>query len=71
MTPRLDFARIAPKPYESLISLETYLSRCDIERALMDLTYVIVAINAWNRLAISFRMEAGSYRVQEPHAVGA
>ena len=157
MTPRLDFAHIAPKPYAALISLETYLSRCDIERALIDLvklrasqingcafcidmhwkdarargekeqrlygldawreapyysareraalawteavtriadthapdaiysdvreqfsekelvdlTYVITAINAWNRLAISFRMEAGSYKVQEPHAVGA
>jgi AhpD family alkylhydroperoxidase len=157
MTPRLDFARIAPKPYEALISLETYLSGCDIERALIDLvklrasqingcafcmdmhwkdarardekeqrlygldawreapyysareraalkwtetvtriaethvtdsifsdvreqfsekelvdlTYVIAAINAWNRLAISFRMEAGSYKVQERHGVGA
>src|SRR5213592_1613427 len=37
MTPRLDFAHIAPKPYEALISLETYLSRCNIERALIDL----------------------------------
>lgn len=30
------------------------------EKELVDLTYAIAAINSWNRLAISFRMEAGS-----------
>lgn len=32
------------------------------EKELVDLTLAIVAINGWNRLAISFRAEAGSYR---------
>ena len=32
------------------------------EKALVDLTLAIVAINGWNRLAISFRSEAGSYQ---------
>ena len=36
------------------------------EAELVALTFVLVAINGWNRLAISFRAPAGSY--QSPHA---
>ncbi|MFL5327328.1 MAG: carboxymuconolactone decarboxylase family protein [Gemmataceae bacterium] len=32
------------------------------EKELADLTWAIAAINAWNRVAIAFRSEAGSYR---------
>lgn len=32
------------------------------ERELVDLTMAIVAINGWNRLAISFRKVPGSYQ---------
>ncbi len=32
------------------------------EKELVDLTLVIVAINAWNRLAVSFRVEVGTYQ---------
>jgi AhpD family alkylhydroperoxidase len=32
------------------------------EKELADLTFAIVAINGWNRLAIAFRAEAGSYQ---------
>ena len=32
------------------------------EQELADLTLAVVAINAWNRIAISFRSEAGSYQ---------
>jgi len=32
------------------------------EKALVDLTLAIVAINGWNPLAIPFRSEAGSYQ---------
>jgi AhpD family alkylhydroperoxidase len=32
------------------------------ERELADLTLAIVAINGWNRIAIGFRAEPGSYR---------
>ena len=32
------------------------------KRELVDLTMAVVAINAWNRLAISFRQVPGSYR---------
>jgi AhpD family alkylhydroperoxidase len=31
------------------------------EKALVDLTWAIAAINAWNRMAISFRVVPGSY----------
>ena len=31
------------------------------EKALVDLTLAIVAINGWNRLAITFRSQAGTY----------
>ncbi len=32
------------------------------ERSLVDLTLAIVAINGWNRLAIAFRKEPGTYQ---------
>lgn len=32
------------------------------EKALVDLTLAIVAINGWNRLAVSFQSEVGSYQ---------
>ena len=38
------------------------------EKALVDLTLAIVAINGWNRLAIPFRSEAGSYQPPKAHA---
>jgi AhpD family alkylhydroperoxidase len=38
------------------------------EQELVDLSMVAVAINGWNRLAIAFRAEAGSYQPREQHA---
>ncbi len=35
------------------------------EQELVDLTLAVVAINGWNRLAISFRAEPGTYKVSE------
>jgi len=35
------------------------------EKELVDLTMAIVAINGWNRLAISFRPSVGSYQVRD------
>ena len=32
------------------------------EKSIVDLTLAIIAINGWNRLAIPFRSEAGSYQ---------
>jgi AhpD family alkylhydroperoxidase len=36
------------------------------EQELADLTLAVVTINAWNRIAISFRNEAGTYRPASP-----
>jgi len=35
---------------------------------LVNLTMAIIAINGWNRLAVSFRSEPGSYRLAESRA---
>jgi len=35
------------------------------EEELVDLTMVVVTINSWNRIAISFRPEVGSYQPRE------
>ena len=32
------------------------------DKELVDLTWAVAAINAWNRVAISFRSEAGTYK---------
>ncbi|MCC7119096.1 MAG: carboxymuconolactone decarboxylase family protein [Anaerolineales bacterium] len=36
------------------------------EKELVDLTYGIIAINSWNRLAVSFRSLAGTYEPEHP-----
>ncbi len=38
------------------------------EKELVDLTFAIIAINGWNRLAISFRTVPGSYQPEHPTA---
>ena len=38
------------------------------ERKLVDLTMAIIAINAWNRLAIAFRAVAGTYEPAKQHS---
>ena len=37
------------------------------EKAMVDLTLAIIAINGWNRLAIGFRAEVGGYQVPPSH----
>ncbi|HEX4055064.1 MAG TPA: carboxymuconolactone decarboxylase family protein [Tepidisphaeraceae bacterium] len=37
------------------------------EIEMVNLTMAIVAINGWNRLAISFRIEPGTYQVPQSH----
>jgi AhpD family alkylhydroperoxidase len=36
------------------------------EKELVDLTWAVAAINAWNRVAISFRSVPGSYQPKKP-----
>ena len=37
------------------------------DKALVDLTLAIIAINGWNRLAVPFRAETGSYQAGSVH----
>lgn len=37
------------------------------EKAIVDLTLAIIAINSWNRLAVPFRSEAGVYQPAAAH----
>lgn len=39
------------------------------EKELVDLTLAIVTINGWNRLAISFRAEAGTYQPKKVESI--
>jgi len=41
------------------------------EKEVVDLTWAIAAINAWNRMAVAMRAEAGTYRPDEHRASGA
>ena len=41
------------------------------EKELVDLTMAVIAINGWNRLAISFRAQAGNYEPAPPQAQSA
>ncbi len=36
------------------------------EKELVDLTFAVIAINGWNRLAIGFRTVPGSYKPDDP-----
>ncbi len=38
------------------------------EKELVDLTFAVITINSWNRLAISFRTPPGSYQPDHPAA---
>jgi AhpD family alkylhydroperoxidase len=38
------------------------------EKELVDLTMAVIAINGWNRLAVSFRTEAGNYQPAAVHS---
>lgn len=40
------------------------------EKELVDLTLAVVAINGWNRIAIAFRPEVGSYRPRSEPIAG-
>jgi len=39
------------------------------EKSLVDLTLAIIASNGWNRLAVPFRAETGSYRLEAEHGL--
>jgi alkylhydroperoxidase family enzyme len=64
MEARLDYKRISPDGYKAVYQ---ELSRHFSEVERVNLTYAITTINAWNRIAIGFRLVPGSYH---PAAAG-
>ena len=38
------------------------------DKGMVDLTLAIIAINGWNRMAIAFRADVGSYSVTDPNS---
>lgn len=52
--------RISPESVDD--ALYKSVRRHFNEKELVDLTLAIIAINGWNRLAISFRTEPGTYK---------
>jgi AhpD family alkylhydroperoxidase len=72
-----DRERAAPAWTEALTNIQDGHAPGDVyawarqqfsEKELVDLTMAIIAINGWNRLAISFRVPAGTYQPAH-HAV--
>jgi alkylhydroperoxidase family enzyme len=69
VTPRLNPHQAAPEAMKALVALENYVQGSGLDHSLIDdqarqnfsetelvkLTLRIAAINAWNRIAISFR----------------
>jgi AhpD family alkylhydroperoxidase len=49
-------------------SVYSEVSQHFTEKELVDLTWAVVAINGWNRMAISFRAVPGTYRPSKQHA---
>lgn len=60
----LAWAEAVTRVAETQVPDELYAEACRQlgERELVDLTLCVATINAWNRLAISFRAPAGSYQ---------
>jgi AhpD family alkylhydroperoxidase len=66
----LDWAESVTRIAETHVPDDTYagVRQHFTEQELVALTFAIVAINSWNRLAVSFRVPVGSY---QPQAVAA
>jgi AhpD family alkylhydroperoxidase len=60
----LDWAEAVTRVADSHVEDEVYQRARAIfnERELVDLTWIVAAINAWNRMAISFRAAPGEYQ---------
>jgi 2-amino-4-hydroxy-6-hydroxymethyldihydropteridine diphosphokinase len=54
--------------HEVTDELYTEMRRHFTEKQLVDLTWAVVAINGWNRMAIAFHKEAGTYMPDSPVA---
>jgi AhpD family alkylhydroperoxidase len=59
----LRWAELLTRPNEHGVTDEDYAEALEqfSEKELSDLTFVVVTINAWNRLGVAFRAPPGSY----------
>ncbi len=66
----LAWAEAVTKISESHVPDEVYNQAREqfTEKELVDLTFVVIAINSWNRLAITFRTPPGLYQPDHPVA---
>lgn len=66
MEPRIEYGKVAPGALRAMYGAEDDLydevREHFSEKELVDLTTAIIAVNGWNRLAIAFRTEVGSYQ---------
>ncbi len=73
---RIDYKKASPGAFQAMLVLEKHAHQAGIEPALLELVktrvsqlngcaycLAIVAINGWNRLAVSFGTEAGSFEL--------
>jgi AhpD family alkylhydroperoxidase len=62
----LDWAEQVTRLAETHVPDEAYerVRRQFTEAEVVSLTFAVVAINSWNRLAVSFRIPAGSYKAE-------
>ena len=60
----LEWTEAVTKVHETHVPDEVYAAVREhfTEEELVNLTFAVIAINSWNRIAISFRAEAGSYK---------
>ncbi len=66
----LAWTEVVTKIGEHQVTDELYAQATEqfTEKELVDLTLAVIAINSWNRLAISFRSPPGSYMPKHPVA---
>jgi len=66
----LEYAEDVTRVGESRVSDEVWarVRQQFSEEELISLTFALVAINGWNRLAVSFRIPPGSYQPQQQTA---
>jgi len=66
----LEWAEVVTKVGETHVPDSAYVTAREHfdEKELVDLTWAIAAINAWNRMAIAFRSPAGVYQPAKAHA---
>lgn len=63
MSERIDYKKAAPGAFQAMLALEKYVRKSGLQPVLLELVKTRVSqINGWNRLAVPFHSEVGSYQ---------